>query len=351
MRTYTFEEVTAIAKPSSKLVAALATHRRYDLATRCIAGLLDSSSKPDRILVIDNGGSYQSPFGDIVEVVRPGYNVGCSGAWNLIGRLSAPHDCLIVGDDILVHKETVRIMRETPGMFVCRKWFGCFLIRRACWDIIGEFDELFWPCGHEDIDYHRRMRLIIPTRPDGTPELPYGAVPADSICDWGGIVQCYKDDSIQHMEGGSASSSPSSGWIHDWIWKYGIDYRNRKWGDIGGLTEFPYTVPYNGQPTSELEYRLEWWRKENQNLLPKINDAMDRARGATTVRQMGLGHPVLSLAIGAAGPKKVILRGPERAPIWPAAIPVLRSAGIEVAFEQDQQEMTPADVAVEFKEA
>ena len=38
--------------------------------------------------------------------------------------------------------------------------FSAFAINRACWEEVGEFDELFFPAYFEDNDYHYRMQLL-----------------------------------------------------------------------------------------------------------------------------------------------------------------------------------------------
>lgn len=38
--------------------------------------------------------------------------------------------------------------------------FSAFMVSKEAWNIIGEFDELFFPAYHEDNDYHYRMKLL-----------------------------------------------------------------------------------------------------------------------------------------------------------------------------------------------
>lgn len=37
--------------------------------------------------------------------------------------------------------------------------FSAFAVSKECWDVVGEFDELFFPAYFEDNDYHYRMKL------------------------------------------------------------------------------------------------------------------------------------------------------------------------------------------------
>lgn len=37
--------------------------------------------------------------------------------------------------------------------------FSAFMVNRECWDVVGEFDEIFAPAYYEDNDYHYRMQL------------------------------------------------------------------------------------------------------------------------------------------------------------------------------------------------
>lgn len=38
--------------------------------------------------------------------------------------------------------------------------FSAFMVSKECWEIVGEFDEIFAPAYFEDNDYHYRMRLL-----------------------------------------------------------------------------------------------------------------------------------------------------------------------------------------------
>lgn len=37
--------------------------------------------------------------------------------------------------------------------------FSAFMVNKLCWDVVGEFDEIFAPAYYEDNDYHYRMQL------------------------------------------------------------------------------------------------------------------------------------------------------------------------------------------------
>ena len=37
--------------------------------------------------------------------------------------------------------------------------YSCYMINKKCWDIVGEFDEGFFPAYYEDNDHHRRIKL------------------------------------------------------------------------------------------------------------------------------------------------------------------------------------------------
>ena len=147
----------------SELIVGIATVTRYDLLRESIARLASGTLRPDRIILIDNGGQFEDSFGSCVsiEIVRPPYNLGVAASWNEIYR-RADGDVVILNDDVFVGPQTLERMLATPGLLVspiAGREFSCFLQRRELWDRIGLYDEGFWPAYHEDQDYRRRMKL------------------------------------------------------------------------------------------------------------------------------------------------------------------------------------------------
>lgn len=158
------------------------------------------------VLVIDNcsqDGTTQWLWSQPVRSVRfcPGKSVAAS--WNFGLRLlfgeGAEH-VLVVNNDVELRPDTMRHLVADGGLFVTAVGtrdpfkiappcsvpdsehkrphpdFSCFLIRRECWERVGEFDENFTGAYAEDADYHARMnKLGITAYCLDLPFLHYGA--------------------------------------------------------------------------------------------------------------------------------------------------------------------------------
>lgn len=152
------------------------TLRRYDLLVECLRSLTSFQRDITRIVVIDNGGEFERRIEHPcpIEVIRPGRNLGVAASWNLLRRMTADEELLLLNDDVRMAPDTLARVLEaeepfvcvsgTPG-FECRRsepravvsdW-SCFLQRKRVWDEVGPYDEMFWPAGHEDCDYWYRM--------------------------------------------------------------------------------------------------------------------------------------------------------------------------------------------------
>ncbi len=121
---------------------------------------LESALLPSTKIIVDNG---DEPLGDVAgfDVLRPGSNIGCAGAWNLLCKTAfgnASTAILINGDCAVAPDTFARIMASREHV-VCAQGFSCFRIDREVWQRIGEFDEQYYPCYWEDTDYRRRLHL------------------------------------------------------------------------------------------------------------------------------------------------------------------------------------------------
>jgi len=121
-----------------------------------------SAQVPDLSIVVDNG---DEPLGPVegFGVVRPGRNVGCAGAWNVIclralNELEADH-VVIINGDCEVARDTFQRLLASPKPAVFAHGFSCFRLSREVWQKVGPFDELYYPVYWEDTDYRRRMQL------------------------------------------------------------------------------------------------------------------------------------------------------------------------------------------------
>jgi hypothetical protein len=137
---------------------------RYDLLERLLDSLSASTVRPTSVVVLDNGQRYWRPRPDAdlsVTVFTPTIPLGVAASWNWFIK-NTPEPWLITNDDILFGRETVEKMLSDPADFVsCGFGFSCFLLRQACVDLIGLFDEEISPgyAYYEDRDYYNRMQV------------------------------------------------------------------------------------------------------------------------------------------------------------------------------------------------
>ncbi len=160
------------------------------------------SKHPLKIFLYNNGSklgiedtmSDEVLLGD-VEYVRSATNIGVAPAWNRgIRHLFTDEKIdkvLVLNNDILLHREAIErlvsAMNENyfpviTGTDVAKKCavpsdvftlsipevhyyadtpeFSCFMISRAGYEKIGEFDPKFYPAYFEDNDYHYRAKLL-----------------------------------------------------------------------------------------------------------------------------------------------------------------------------------------------
>ncbi len=148
------------------------TLNRYDLVHKLILSAEQGSLVPDRYCVVDNGGELKlelpQPIMDKVHLYRPESNIGVAASWNYFLR-TYPDYVIISNDDIEVGPNTIAAMvdaaeAEPESLFFCIDSAGInawsfFLERTKSLEIIGPYDENFWPAYFEDNDRYRRYVL------------------------------------------------------------------------------------------------------------------------------------------------------------------------------------------------
>ena len=141
--------------------------RRYDLVERCIETANAGTIKPDKILIVDNGGRFDIK-GDNIEVYRPEYNIGVAASWNYIVKHTKEFR-IITNDDIEFASDTIERVLEVyhrGSHFVCANQnlcnYSCFGIDDELITRVGLFDEGISPgyAYYEDNDYTYRMKLL-----------------------------------------------------------------------------------------------------------------------------------------------------------------------------------------------
>ena len=150
---------------------------RPDLLER----LLDSlDCEVDTLAVVDNSGGAK-PVAALLErlettghpkiarvrVCRPFRNLGVAASWNAILRAfpEVPH-ALVVNNDIrfapgVLAAALARLDSQRPQWLPLLPFdsaFSAFFITSLAWNLVGLFDETFYPAYLEDSEYRERMR-------------------------------------------------------------------------------------------------------------------------------------------------------------------------------------------------
>jgi glycosyltransferase involved in cell wall biosynthesis len=206
---------------------------RYDLLERLLASAEAGTSKPDRYLIVDNGGKFDAGSaavtraiarGATVSVLSPGKNLGVAASWNAILTAAHPATAIVSNDDITLGPETLARLAASDADFTIAEgpphangW--CLFAQTArCTERVGLYDTLFYPAYYEDTDYHRRLTLagIEPLR-----------LPTDHAHEgWATIkLEGYDGPTYQGQ-------------------KKNLDYYVEKWGGPPGNERF--TRPFNG---------------------------------------------------------------------------------------------------------
>ena len=116
------------------------------------------------ILIVDNGKQ------NIVKtsnsnVFVPDVNMGVAGSWNYICKeIFKHHDyAVLLNDDVYLGYNTERInkiIENYPNTLIQSyvSW-SVVVISKHLYNLIGQFDEIFYPAYYEDSDYLYRMKL------------------------------------------------------------------------------------------------------------------------------------------------------------------------------------------------
>jgi GT2 family glycosyltransferase len=210
------------------ITLCIPTLSRYDLLKRCLESAEAGIIKPDRYLVIDNGGSLDLKLPKL-EVVKFGYNLGVAKSWNYFINYTEEVR-VICNDDIFFHPETLRnLLAEYEGnQITCTRdleasSFSLFTIGDELVNTVGLFDESISPgyAYFEDNDYAYRMELL------------------------GYQIHRVHNCSCGHF-GSATLKNYSSREMEDHHNKFRIAQNNyqKKWGGLPGKEE--YKTPYNG---------------------------------------------------------------------------------------------------------
>jgi len=159
-----------------KVFYCLPTYKSFDLAYNSVLAALRSSRPPDQIAIIDNSGGIGTQYlHPLVEKFANVYiwpqttNIGVAASWNMFHNELQFDHVIIANDDIEVDTYTIERMvaaaETNPNQILFSgdgssgNAFSLFLLTKRGYNLIGAFDEQFYPAYFEDNDYNRRMFL------------------------------------------------------------------------------------------------------------------------------------------------------------------------------------------------
>lgn len=140
--------------------------KRYDMLHGLLRSLETSTVQPDAVYIIDNGmdarrverAVFPSPVKCVVKT--PDRPMGVAESWNWFIS-NVPAELLISNDDITFAAESIEKMLACDADLVWAAGcgFSCFLLREACIQKVGMFDESISPGYgyYEDEDYLQRL--------------------------------------------------------------------------------------------------------------------------------------------------------------------------------------------------
>ena len=140
--------------------------KRYDLLRELLLSLHGSTIMPEAVYIVNNGRDEAkleevlsaSPVSVFVET--PEANLGVAASWNRF-IMETEDDRVIVNDDVTFAPDSLALLTACPADLVWAAGFGfsCFVIRDACVEKIGLFDETISPGYgyYEDEDYLQRL--------------------------------------------------------------------------------------------------------------------------------------------------------------------------------------------------
>ena len=144
--------------------------KRYDLLKLLISSLQYSTITPKNVMIINNGRDIQAIEDAIaipevrnvtpIGVLTPGEPMGVAESWNWFIQ-NVPEERVISNDDVTFAPDSLEKLLASRADLVWSAGFGfsCFVIRDACVEKLGLFDETISPGYgyYEDDDYLQRL--------------------------------------------------------------------------------------------------------------------------------------------------------------------------------------------------
>jgi len=155
------------------LTIGIPTVNRWDLLRPTLAYYMAIYNSSFEILIVDNGNqgidqwvkenSY--PSGPRVKVHIPSENLGVSKSWNYICQNAKHPNFLLLNDDICIgasQKTLEYMVTECLNFNTFLKGtlnWSAIMFDLGLYNIVGPFDETFFPAYFEDNDFSYRMKL------------------------------------------------------------------------------------------------------------------------------------------------------------------------------------------------
>ena len=140
--------------------------KRYDLLRQLILSAEAGTMPPNTYRIIDNGRNGEQMeqavagiHGDF-QIYVPDVPMGVAESWNWFIK-NVPEERIIANDDIIFGRTSIAQLVNADGdlLWAAGCGFSCYVIRDACVDKIGLFDETISPGYgyYEDEDYLQRL--------------------------------------------------------------------------------------------------------------------------------------------------------------------------------------------------
>ncbi len=159
------------------LIFAVPTLNRYEALMNLLKSVDTGTINPAAYWIIDNGGKLNEEISKNgwklparSEIIEPDGNIGVAASWNLALGKGVKYTVL-AGDDCMFEPDALEKLVDAadktdgPGLFSPKlndgssEW-ACFLQNKALTDLVGLYDERFYPGYFEDDDYRHRMSLF-----------------------------------------------------------------------------------------------------------------------------------------------------------------------------------------------
>lgn len=221
---------------SYKVLIPYYTHPHY------LDQLMDSMDIDySHIIIVDNSKDQDAKkyVEQGVKVVPCPDNMGVSRSWNIGLRANADWTFLVSIACCFPNgfsEVLAQMWQANEYCFLTTMAWHCNAISRKCVDLVGEFDENFYPAYYEDTDYYRRMNLA------GVPYNGYTPIPAYAITIANSVSAEVNNLNVNYQAQ--------------------ADYYKEKWGGYPGGEKWDIPFDGEGYAPSGTHNDLKYWKAE-----------------------------------------------------------------------------------------